>query len=102
MVPPELGNLGSLEWLALSSNQLGGPIPPELGKLTSLERLRFQRNSLSGTIPQTFLELDMLNLLEIQENDGLCLPSTPAFLTWLRGIRRFSGSLCAASTPTSN
>ncbi len=43
-IPPELGDLGSLEWLWLWGNELMGPIPPELGNLASLERLSLWRN----------------------------------------------------------
>ena len=32
-IPPELGNLASLELLDLSGNQLTGEIPPELANL---------------------------------------------------------------------
>ena len=38
-VPPELGNLSSLETLDLASNDLTGSIPPELGNLPRLEIL---------------------------------------------------------------
>ena len=53
-------------------------------------------------IPQSFLELDELNLFEFQENDGLCVPSTTAFRTWLQGIQEVTGPFCAASTSPSN
>ena len=36
-MPPELGNLSSLEGLLLDSNQLSGSIPSELGSLWTLE-----------------------------------------------------------------
>ena len=37
VIPPELGNLGDLKRLDLSSNQLFGEIPPELENLTKLK-----------------------------------------------------------------
>ena len=38
-LPPELGDLTSLERLDLSRNRFSGPIPPELGNLTNLKDL---------------------------------------------------------------
>ncbi|MDD9994217.1 MAG: hypothetical protein OXS35_00510, partial [Dehalococcoidia bacterium] len=49
-MPPELGNLSSLEVLLLSGNQLSG-IPPELGNLPNLRWLHLFHNRLSGEIP---------------------------------------------------
>ena len=50
-IPPELGNLTSLEWLQLLGNALTGPIPPELGKLDRLQTLELGGNRLTGPIP---------------------------------------------------
>jgi Leucine-rich repeat (LRR) protein len=36
-LPAELGNLSSLEFLYLASNQLTGTLPAELGNLSSLQ-----------------------------------------------------------------
>ena len=47
-IPPELGNLTSLETLILASNELNGTIPPELGDLINLESLQLWNNQLSG------------------------------------------------------
>ena len=38
-IPPELGRLANLEWLALFANQLSGEIPARLGGLANLEWL---------------------------------------------------------------
>ena len=59
-LPPELGNLGYLETLALPDNALTGPIPPELGNLTELRTLDLTNNQLEESIPP---ELDNLGNL---------------------------------------
>ena len=50
-IPPEIGNMPSLEILILSANELSGTIPPEIGEMPSLTRLIVNNNSLSGNIP---------------------------------------------------
>ena len=86
-IPPELGNLANLANLQLQSNDLSGPIPPELGDLASLTWLWLQGNSLSGAIPPELGNLATLENLQLQSND-LSGPIPPelgdlASLTWL-------------------
>ena len=50
-IPPEIGELSSLEVLDLGDNDLSGEIPPELGNLSNLVRLALFDNDLSGEIP---------------------------------------------------
>uniref|UniRef100_A0A6N2LFX1 Leucine-rich repeat-containing N-terminal plant-type domain-containing protein n=1 Tax=Salix viminalis TaxID=40686 RepID=A0A6N2LFX1_SALVM len=38
-IPPEIGNITTLEQLVLEDNLLGGSLPPDLGNLTRLRRL---------------------------------------------------------------
>ena len=63
-IPPELGDLTSLEVLDLGEgvgdgvfdvdrNRLSGEIPPELGNLANLESLDLSDNDLSGCIPNS-------------------------------------------------
>jgi len=75
-----------LRFLALSGNNLQGPIPPELGDLGELEILRLNNNDLSGPIPRSFLELAHLDQFFFGVNDGLCAPGTAPFAAWLAEI----------------
>ena len=66
-IPPELGNLTSLEWLTLRGN-LTGAIPPELGNLTSLQRLYLTNNELTGAIPPELGNLTSIESLFLGYN----------------------------------
>ena len=68
-IPPELGNLASLETLTLSGNNLSGPIPPELGNLASLRSLSLFENNLSGPIPPELGNLASLGWLYLSGNN---------------------------------
>ena len=86
-IPPELGNLASLEWLSLVRNDLTGPIPPELGNLTSMRGLNLSDNDLTGPIPPELVNLSNLRTLRLNSND-LTGPIPPelgnlASLEWL-------------------
>ena len=67
-IPAELGNLTNLEWLGLSNNQLSGEIPLELGSLASLKGLRLYDNQLSGEIPSELGSLSNLERLYLDDN----------------------------------
>jgi hypothetical protein len=67
-IPPELGNLSSLESLLLSHNQLTGSIPPELGNLSSLLSLWLFSNQLMGSIPPELGNLSSLLSLWLFSN----------------------------------
>ena len=66
-IPPELGRLANLKWLDLSHNQLSGEIPPELGNLSNLVDMNLAFNQLRGSIPP---ELGNLTGLELNLNLG--------------------------------
>ena len=68
-IPPELGRLARLDWLGLSGNNLTGAIPPELGNLASLEGLGLGDNDLTGTIPRELGKLGSLQDLWLGENN---------------------------------
>ncbi|KAG2681606.1 hypothetical protein I3760_11G153000 [Carya illinoinensis] len=60
-VPPEIGDISSLEQLVLEDNLLEGPLPESLGNLSNLRRLILSGNNFTGTIPKTFGNLKNLS-----------------------------------------
>lgn len=68
-IPPELGKLTNLTWLALGSNNLSGSIPPELGDLRALGLLVLGRNNLTGPIPPDLGNLAKLWSLDLSDSD---------------------------------
>ncbi len=50
-IPPEIGDLTELIFLALTSDSLKGGIPSEIGNLTKLKTLYLFRSKLTGSIP---------------------------------------------------
>ena len=67
-IPPELGNLSNLFELVLSDNQLSREIPPELGNLSNLFKLVLSDNQLSGEIPSELGNLGRLSSLYLESN----------------------------------
>ncbi len=67
-IPPELGDLSSLQHLFLYSNQLTGSIPLELGDLSNLLQLVLYDNQLSGEIPVELMNPISLTDLDICDN----------------------------------
>ena len=97
-IPPELGDLASLEWLDLSANQLSGEIPAELGRLANLRLLWLRGNQLSGCIPEGLRDvenndLDRLRLPFCGDTPGLT-PTDPCGQT-LSGDGMVSGQWAA-------
>jgi Leucine-rich repeat (LRR) protein len=54
--------------LNLASNNLNGSIPPEMGDLTSLQELRFFNNQLQGSIPIQLTTLTNLRIFYLNDN----------------------------------
>ncbi len=75
-IPPELGLLSDLRYLALYDNRLSGSIPPELGLLSDLEILDIEDNNLSGAIPAELVGLSNLEQLYLTGNSfSDCVPT---------------------------
>ncbi|KAG7957007.1 hypothetical protein I3843_11G153300 [Carya illinoinensis] len=60
-VPPEIGDISSLEELVLEDNLLEGPLPESLGNLSNLRRLILSGNNFTDAIPKTFGNLKNLS-----------------------------------------
>ncbi|MCH8838773.1 MAG: leucine-rich repeat domain-containing protein, partial [Candidatus Marinimicrobia bacterium] len=97
-IPSELGNLGNLTQLVLGPNQLTGTIPAELGNLGNLEDLVLSRNQLTGFIPAELGNLTKLTTLDLRSNQ--LTGSIPALLgnlvkvtALLLGSNQLAGSI---------
>ena len=97
-IPPEFGNLFSLELLRLESNGLEGPVPSELAGVSTLRVLRLSNNAgLSGLLPLSFTALSGLEELLAGGTD-LCAPSDAEFLDWLASIYKLRLARCTDAT----
>ncbi|KAE8659291.1 hypothetical protein F3Y22_tig00116964pilonHSYRG00560 [Hibiscus syriacus] len=67
-IPSCLVNLANLTYLYMSNNSLSGNIPSEMGNLGSLQELYIDTNQLTGTIPSGFGYLKNLRLLYLSTN----------------------------------
>ncbi|XP_022935960.1 probable LRR receptor-like serine/threonine-protein kinase At1g53440 isoform X1 [Cucurbita moschata] len=67
-IPPEIGDIASLEELVLENNQLGGILPESLGKLSRLRRLLLSANYFTGPIPESYGNLRNLTDFWIDGN----------------------------------
>ena len=76
-LPPEIGNLSNLTSLFINYSELGGQIPPELGNLTDLDTLTLTDNRLTGEIPPKLGNLTNLTRLRLSGNRLTgCVPAT--------------------------
>lgn len=86
-IPPELGNLSKLVSLSLNRSGLSGSIPPELGRLASLESLYLGIDQLTGRIPPELGLLARLASLDLKRNKLTgCIPRELTLSPTLRGI----------------
>lgn len=99
-IPPELGNLTHLEHLDLAWNQLNGSIPPELGNLTQLKYLDMGGNRLSGSIPLELGQLAQLEVLNLHGNQlSGSIPPELGNLTQLQELELSSNQLSGSIPP---
>ncbi|KAL0727412.1 hypothetical protein Bca4012_023505 [Brassica carinata] len=67
-LPNEFGRSVSLKNLSLAGNNFSGEIPESLGGLVSLQSLDMSRNSLSGPLPKSLTRLNELLYLNLSSN----------------------------------
>ncbi len=99
-IPPELGDLTELRYLELYDNWLSGSIPPELGDLKNLLELRLDYNGLTGPIPSELAGMRNLQYLYLDSN-GLTgpIPSELGGMTELKELRLHDNRLNGVIPP---
>ena len=100
-IPPELGNLESMEVLDLGGNNLTGEIPPELGNLKSMKVLDLGGNNLTGEIPPELGNLKSMKVLDLGGNNltGEIPPELGNFYPVLRGLDLSGNNLTGEIPP---
>lgn len=68
VIPAAIGDLSSLEWLALTGNRIRGALPASIGRLSSLEALNLDNNRI-GSLPAEVGSLPRLRTLTLSGND---------------------------------
>eukprot|EP00004_Rigifila_ramosa_P026070 TRINITY_DN7979_c0_g1_i1.p1 TRINITY_DN7979_c0_g1~~TRINITY_DN7979_c0_g1_i1.p1 ORF type:complete len:1780 (-),score=249.14 TRINITY_DN7979_c0_g1_i1:253-5007(-) len=79
---------GLVTSIALSSNNLAGPITPRIGELFFLQSLILYNNTVGGTIPETLCSLKKLEIVDLHSN--LMNGSIPACVGSLLTLTRLS------------
>ncbi|KAI7983632.1 MDIS1-interacting receptor like kinase 1 [Camellia lanceoleosa] len=67
-IPAEFGNLTNLRYLDLAVGNLGGSIPADLGKLQSLNTVFLYKNNFGGKIPTEIGNITSLQVLDLSDN----------------------------------
>ena len=68
-LPPEIGNISTIQVVLLYENKLSGNLPPLIGFfLPNLVALHLQGNELQGTIPSSISNASKLTLLDLTDN----------------------------------
>jgi hypothetical protein len=68
-IPPEIGDLVTLESLSLTDCGLTGSVPTEMGKLYRMQQMWLYGNQLDGQIPETLGNLTRMNRFELENNN---------------------------------
>lgn len=98
-IPPEIGNLDSLERLKLWANSLTDTLPSELCYLTNLSDLRIQNNQLTGSIPDSLHHLKNMFYLGLSSNNFTgSIPASIGNLTKL-GVMDLSSNDLSGTIP---
>lgn len=97
-IPLKVGDFSGLQYLHLDNNGLSGALPPELAQAGGLVSLRINGNALSGPLP---LSLAGLSLRELHYRDTeLCVPDDSSFREWLRSVPSHEGTGVECAPPT--
>lgn len=67
-IPPAIGNLSSLQTLALQINRFSGEIPGEIFNLKMLSKVNISANNLSGEIPASIVSCTSLTSIDFSQN----------------------------------
>ena len=92
-LPPEIGQLTSLQTLGLLGNRLTA-LPPEIGQLTSLQTLNLDGNQLTS-LPPEIGQLTSLQTLWLDYNGATALPPEIGQLTSLQTLGLLGNRLTA-------
>ena len=93
-LPPELGNLSNLTLLNIAYSDLSGHLPPELGNLSNLVELNIHHSELSGPIPSELGNLSNLRRLTLNSNEFTgVIPPELGNLTNLALVRFYGNRL---------
>ncbi|XP_021298351.1 probable LRR receptor-like serine/threonine-protein kinase At4g20940 [Herrania umbratica] len=68
ILPPGIGKLGSLRNLSLAGNNFSGAVPETISGLVSIQSLDLSHNSLSGSLPTSVVKLNELLYLNLSSN----------------------------------
>ena len=100
-IPPELAEAPKLVSVYLGGNRLSGPIPPELGDAPKLALLSLSHNELSGPVPPEIGNIETLTGLNLTGNTEMAgtLPTTMTELRKLRSLVTSNTGLCAPDDP---
>ena len=83
----------NLQELYLNYNHLAS-LPPEIGNLASLQLLNLSENLLSGTIPVFLSNLGYLWYLDLSNNPDLTCWETEEARDWALSLNDYYGPTC--------
>jgi len=81
VLPPELGNFGSLNELVIVDSPITGSLPDEIGNLHNLAKLVIEDTEINSQFPPSMINLQKLEYLDYNNN-----PANSSFPSVLLGI----------------
>ncbi len=99
-IPPQMSNMVSLKLLDLSTDYLSGEIPPQFGNFPALEELYLANNSLTGAIPEELGNISTLKILNLSNNQlSGAIPAQLANLSSLQDLSLLQNKLTGNIPP---